>query len=118
MLCGFLAITIVTTVAIRGPSHLFWLYPSIVAFFYMLSARSAGIICFVAIMLIAITLFYTSSTLEFLTLYFSLFLTAVFSYVIFDNYRKTNSKLTLLASIDPLTLSGNRRALDIRLKKP
>ncbi|MBA6340095.1 GGDEF domain-containing protein [Colwellia sp. MB02u-10] len=113
----FLSIAIVTIVAIRGQSHLFWLYPSMIAFFYMLSARSAGIICFVAIMLIAITLFPTSSTLEFLTLNFSLFLTAVFSYVIFDNYNKTNSKLTLLASIDPLTLSGNRRALDIKLEK-
>ena len=117
VLCGFLAVTIVTTVAIRGQSHLFWLYPSIIAFFYMLSARLAGIICFVAIMLISITLFPTSSTLEFLTIHFSLFLTAVFSYVIFDNYSKTNSKLTLLASIDPLTLSGNRRALDIKLEK-
>ncbi len=113
----FLSIAIVTIVAIRGQSHLFWLYPSMIAFFYMLSARSAGIICFVTIMLIAITLFPTSSTLEFLTLNFSLFLTAVFSYVIFDNYNKTNSKLTLLASIDPLTLSGNRRALDIKLEK-
>ena len=85
--------------------------------FYMLSARSAGIICFVAIMLISITLFPISSTLEFLTINFSLFLTAVFSYIIFDNYDKTNSKLALLASIDPLTLSGNRRALDIKLEK-
>jgi diguanylate cyclase (GGDEF)-like protein len=117
MLCGFLAIAIVTTVAIRGQSHFFWLYPSMIAFFYMLSARAAGIICFVAIMLIAITLFSISSTLEFLTITFSLFLTAVFAYVIFDNYSKTNSKLTLLASIDPLTLSGNRRALDIKLEK-
>jgi diguanylate cyclase (GGDEF)-like protein len=113
----FLSIAIVTIVAIRGQSHLFWLYPSMIAFFYMLSARSAGIICFVAIMLIAITLFPTSSTLEFLTINFSLFLTAVFAYVIFDNYNKNNNKLTLLASIDPLTLSGNRRALDIKLEK-
>lgn len=117
MLCGFLAVTIVTTVAIRGQSHFFWLYPSMIAFFYMLSARSAGIICFVAIMLISITLFPTSSTLEFLTINFSLFLTAVFSYVVFDNYSKTNNQLTLLASSDPLTLSGNRRSLDIKLEK-
>jgi diguanylate cyclase (GGDEF)-like protein len=117
IMCFFLAAIVMTTIAIRGQSNIFWLYPSMIAFFYMLSARSASIICFVAIMLIAITLFPTSSTLEFLTITFSLFLTAVFAYVIFDNYSKTNSKLTLLASIDPLTLSGNRRALDIKLKK-
>ncbi|MFT6195263.1 MAG: diguanylate cyclase (GGDEF)-like protein [Cognaticolwellia sp.] len=117
LLCGFLAASVVTTIAIRGQSNIFWLYPSMIGFFYMLSARLAGIICFVAIMLIAVTLFPTSSTLEFLTINFSLLLTAVFSYVSFDNYSKINSKLTLLASIDPLTLSGNRRALDIKLKK-
>lgn len=117
LLCSFLAVTIVTTVAIRGQSHLFWLYPSIIAFFYMIPARPAGLICFVAIAVIASTLWPTISLLEFLTINFSLFLTAVFSYVIFDNYSKTNSKLVLLASIDPLTLSGNRRALDIKLAK-
>jgi diguanylate cyclase (GGDEF)-like protein len=35
--------------------------------------------------------------------------------MIFSNYRKTHEQLTLLATIDPLTLSGNRRALDRKL---
>ncbi|MBA6225659.1 GGDEF domain-containing protein [Colwellia sp. MB02u-18] len=112
----FLSIAIVTVVVIRGQSHLFWLYPAIISFYYILPVRPASTICFVAIMVIAITLFPTNSTLEFLTINFSLFLTAVFSYVIFDNYDKTNSKLALLASIDPLTSSGNRRALDQTLE--
>ena len=112
----FLSLAIVTIVAIRGQSHLLWLYPAIISFYYILPARSAGIICFIAIMVIAITLFPTSSTLEFLTICFTLSLTAVFSYIIFDNYEKNNSKLALLASIDPLTSSGNRRALDLTLE--
>ena len=113
----FLAVIIVTIVAIRGQSHLFWLYPCMIAFYYIIPARSAGIICFVAMSLITIILLPTTSTLEFLTIAFTLFLTALFSYVIFNNYSKNNSKLALLASIDPLTSSGNRRALDFKLTK-
>jgi diguanylate cyclase (GGDEF)-like protein len=113
----FLSLAIVTIVVIRGQSHLFWLYPAIISFYYILPVRPASIICLIAIMVIAITLLPITGTLEFLTISFTLSLTAVFSYIIFDNYDKTNSKLALLASIDPLTLSGNRRALDIKLEK-
>ena len=45
----------------------------------------------------------------------SLLLTSIFSYMIFSNYRITNEKLILLATIDPLTLCGNRRALKDKL---
>ncbi|MBA6389989.1 GGDEF domain-containing protein [Colwellia sp. BRX10-3] len=117
VLSSFFAVAIVSIVAIRGQSHLFWLYPCMIAFYYILPARPAGIICFIAIMLIALILWPVTSTLEFLTITLTLFLTALFAYVIFNNYSKTNSKLALLASIDPLTSSGNRRALDLKLEK-
>ena len=59
----------------------------------------------------------STNIVELLTIIFTLFLTALFSYVIFSNYSKTNKQLTLLASIDPLTSSGNRRALDKKLER-
>lgn len=114
---SFLALVIVVTVALRGQPHLYWLYPAMIAFYYILSARAAGVICFIAITLIAIIIFSNTSDLEILTIVFTLSLTAGFAYVIFSNYSKTNQKLALLASIDPLTSSGNRRALDKKLIK-
>lgn len=117
ILACFLAIAIVSIVAIRGQSHLFWLYPAMIAFYYILPARVAGIICFIAIIMIAFILSYMTNIVELLTVIFTLFLTAIFSYVIFNNYSKTNRQLVLLASIDPLTSSGNRRALDKKLEK-
>jgi diguanylate cyclase (GGDEF)-like protein len=117
ILTCFLTVAIVTIVAIRGQSHLFWLYPGMIAFYYILPARPAGIICFIAIVLIAIILSPATSILELLTIIFTLLLTAIFSYVIFNNYSKTNKQLILLASIDPLTASGNRRALDKKLER-
>ncbi|MFT5813612.1 MAG: diguanylate cyclase (GGDEF)-like protein [Psychroserpens sp.] len=116
-LISFLLVAIMYIVAIRGQSHLIWLYPCMIASYYMLPVRPAGIICFIAIILIALILWSVTNTLELLTIIFTLFLTSLFSYIIFNNYRKTNSKLALLASIDPLTSSGNRRALDLKLEK-
>lgn len=114
---SFLAIVIVVTVDLRGQPHLYWLYPAMIAFYYILSARAAGVICFIAITCIAIIIFKSTSALELLTITFTLSLTAGFAYVIFNNHSKTNQKLALLASVDPLTSSGNRRALNKKLVK-
>lgn len=117
ILACFFTVAIIAIVAIRGQSHLFWLYPCMIAFYYILPARPAGIICFIAIVLIGIILSTSTNIVELLTIICTLFLTALFSYVIFSNYSKSNKQLVLLASIDPLTSSGNRRALDKKLEK-
>lgn len=114
-LATFLAIAITTLVVIRGNTHLYWLYPAIIAFYYILPERLAGLICLVAIIIISIRVFPAVSVIDFFTITLSLSLTSILSYMIFRNYRKTNEQLTLLATIDPLTLSGNRRALDEKL---
>lgn len=115
LLAAFLAIAISTVVLIRGQSHLYWLYPAIIAFYYILPERLAGLICIAAISVISIEIYPSVNLLDFSTIIMSFILTSLFSYMIFSNYRKTNDKLELLATIDPLTLSGNRRALDKQL---
>lgn len=115
VLAIFLAIAIVLAVSIRGQSHLYWLYPAIIAFYYTLPERSAGIICLIAITMIALQISPTLSHIDFFTIVMSLLLTTIFAHTIFSNYRQTNEKLALLATIDPLTFSGNRRALNIKL---
>lgn len=117
VLAIFLAIAIVLAVSIRGQSHLYWLYPAIIAFYYTLPERSAGIICLIAITMIALQILPILSHIDFFTIVMSLLLTTIFSYTIFSNYRQTNEKLALLATIDPLTFSGNRRALNIKLSE-
>ncbi len=111
----FLACAITAVVVSRGQSHLYWLYPAIIAFYYILPERAAGFICLIAITVISIQVFPAVNPIDFLTIVISLVLTSLFSFMIFSNYRKTNEKLNLLATIDPLTLSGNRRALERKL---
>ena len=115
LLASFLAVAIATVVIIRGLPHLYWLYPAVIAFYYILPERFAGLICLFAITVISIQIYPQISLIDFVTIVMSLLLTSLFSFMIFSNYRKTNEKLTLLATIDPLTLCGNRRALDDRL---
>lgn len=115
LLAIFLALAITAVVIIRGMSHLYWLYPAIIAFYYILPERSAGLICLAAISVISLQIYPLLNLIDFFTIVMSLMLTSLFSYMIFSNYRKSNEKLELLATIDPLTLSGNRRALDRQL---
>ena len=115
VLATMLATVIAILVVIRGQSHLYWLYPAIIAFYYILPERTAGIICLVAITIVSIRIFPGDSLMNFTTMVMSLLLTSIFSYMIFSNYRITNEKLILLATIDPLTLCGNRRALKDKL---
>ena len=115
VLATMLATVIAILVVIRGQSHLYWLYPAIIAFYYILPERTAGIICLVAITIVSIRIFPGDSLMNFTTMVMSLLFTSIFSYMIFSNYRITNEKLILLATIDPLTLCGNRRALKDKL---
>lgn len=112
-----LTIAILTVVIIRGESHLYWIYPAIIAFYYMLNERAAGIICLFGITVIALRVYPELSLLDFSTVITSLLLTSFLAYIIFSNYRKTNDKLLLLATIDPLTSAGNRRALNNKLER-
>ena len=114
-LAVFLAIAIVTMVLIRDHGLLYWLFPAIIAFYYILPERAAALICILAITVIAAKLTPILSFVDLITIIMSLLLTSFFGYMIFTSYRKTNEKLTLLATIDPLTLCGNRRALDTKL---
>jgi diguanylate cyclase (GGDEF)-like protein len=78
----------------------------------MLPEKSAIAICIAAISVILFILYPSINNIDFFTILMTLTLTSFFSYIIFSNYNKTNAKLALLATVDPLTLCGNRRALD------
>lgn len=103
---------IILIIALRGQSHTYWIYPTVIAMYYMLPEKSAIAICIAAISVILFILYPSINNIDFFTILMTLTLTSFFSYIIFSNYNKTNAKLALLATVDPLTLCGNRRALD------
>lgn len=107
---------IILIIVLRGQSHIYWIYPAIIAIYYILPEKAAVTICVFAISIILFVLFPSVNVIEFFTIMMTFILTLLFTYVIFSNYNKTNERLALLATIDPLTSCGNRRALDTSLQ--
>lgn len=110
-------IVLIIIIIIRGDSHIYWIYPCLIATYYILPEKVAASICTVAIAVILGLIYASTELIHFLTIMMTLFLTSFLSYAIFSNYNATNKKLALLATVDPLTLSGNRRALSDTLMK-
>lgn len=111
----FLTITIVLVIILRGLPHIYWMYPALIAFHYILPPRMAGFISLLSITSIAITFYPTTELVDFLAVTLSLLLTAILAFFMFNSYREKNEQLTRLSRIDPLTLTGNRRALSKKL---
>jgi len=79
--------------------------------------RLAKIISLILVLAILIIIYPKVNLTSFFTVIATTALTASLSFVIFRSYNETQRELSLLASIDPLTLSGNRRALSLKLTK-
>lgn len=105
------------TVYVRGPQQIFWAYPSLMAAFYLLKAREA--IALTAIMIAALLppmldsfeLFRTS------TIAITVLVTGAFAYVFSEINSRQRELLMELATKDPLTGAGNRRALESKLEE-
>lgn len=112
-----LAFATLATVAIKGEAQILWLSPAIIAIYYLMPLRLAKIISLILVLAILIIIYPKVNLTSFFTVIATTALTASLSFVIFRSYNETQRELSLLASIDPLTLSGNRRALSLKLTK-
>lgn len=111
----FLSAATLLTLSLKGQWQLYWLYPIIIAIFYLLPQKAAVIIITITLCIMAIIIYPILDITSFMTIIITTTLTSVFSFVIFQAYDNRNRRLTLLATIDPLTLASNRRALDAAL---
>ncbi len=105
-LCGYL-----TTLYLIGPKQLFWGYPTIVVAFYLLKpeeAVAATGFCLLAMVPILST---QVDVFAIATVSITMILTSVFAYGFASLNRSHRLQLMDLATCDPLTGAGNRRAL-------
>lgn len=105
------------TVYVRGPQQIFWAYPSLMAAFYLLRAREAIALTMIMIavllppMLESFELFRTS------TIAITVLVTGAFAYAFSELNSRQRALLMELATEDPLTGAGNRRALETKLEE-
>jgi diguanylate cyclase (GGDEF)-like protein len=106
---GFVSAALMTTLLL-GVSHVFWAYPALIVAFFMLDTRHAMIlgvgfvVCFLGVLSKDLPLLNLATVS--LTLVVTILLANAFSLT----SRRQQSALRDMASVDPLTGVGNRRA--------
>lgn len=116
ILLAFLCVAgVISTVYLKGPGQIYWAYPAFIALFYLLKPREALLLTFASILALIPSLMETLTTITLTTILITMLVTASFSYAFATLTRMQRNKLTMLATRDPLTNTGNRRALDQKL---
>lgn len=106
----------VVNVFVLGPADLYFLYPVIIATFFLASSRLALGFTLVSLFAVSIALIQFVNLFEFTKLFLSLLACILFAYVFANQRNKQRDELIKLSSEDPLTGAGNRRALFKRIE--
>lgn len=112
-----LAASALTTIFIKGESQVLWVYPFIITSFYLVPLNFARITSTLLILILLIIIYPKVNLVSFFSILATTGLTTSLSFVIFRSYHDKQNELLQLASIDSLTSSGNRRALDLKLSE-
>ncbi|MEM8548065.1 MAG: GGDEF domain-containing protein [Pseudomonadota bacterium] len=109
--------TAVTTVTLRGGTQVVWMYPALIALFYLLRPREASVFAVIAIIAVLPTIIGSHSTGDVAIYLTSLGVTISLSVAFASMTAAQRRELQKMSLIDSLTGAGNRRALDVRLDK-
>tara|TARA_R110001583_G_scaffold105804_2_gene253832 strand:+ start:1032 stop:1991 length:960 start_codon:yes stop_codon:yes gene_type:complete len=115
LLAIFLAVAATVSIAVKGQSQVYWLYPTFIGLYYLIPPKAATGLCLI---LISTALFVTptqSDTINTLTILLTTILTSGLAFIIFRSYEIKLIDSEKLATVDSLTSAGNRRALDSKL---
>lgn len=102
----------VAVVYIKGDSVLYWIYPTIVAVFYLIPPSTSALLTLIAIAALSPALSRQMQAIPFIASMMTLIVTIVFAYVFSNQMNKQREQLSLLVRKDPLTGTGNRRAME------
>ncbi|HZW58701.1 MAG TPA: GGDEF domain-containing protein, partial [Woeseiaceae bacterium] len=103
------------TVYLKGPQQMYWAYPALVIAYYLLRPVEAVAASLVMVLALAPLLRSSVDTFPMTTMLISLFMTAVFAYAFATLTAGQRRQLMNLATRDPLTGAGNRRALNHKI---
>jgi len=113
----FIIIAVLSSIAIKGDSQVLWTFPAIIGIYYLMPLKLARNACSILIIGLLSILYFQTDLVYLISIAITTALTSALTNVIFISYHNQHNKLKSLASIDPLTASGNRRALDIKLSE-
>lgn len=112
----FVGATVVTT-HLQGISQLPWAYPAFTVTFYLLSPTRALVATTAALLSIVPVITSEGPFIEQIKIIVSIALNIIAAFAFAKLTQKHRNELNQLMKIDPLTLAGNRRAMDMDLSR-
>jgi len=105
----------IVTVYVRGAQQIYWTFPALMAAFYLLKPREAIVLTVSMAAVLIPRLIQDLNTFEASTIIIAIFVTMAFAFAFSVVNNRQQNKLVNLATKDPLTGAGNRRALLAKL---
>ncbi|WP_371194199.1 GGDEF domain-containing protein [Glaciecola sp. SC05] len=116
-LCTLVSVGSSLTVIFGGVEQVYWIYPSTLTLFFLVSPLIAFAFTIGICLLIFPTIMFNVETMQMVTIFLALFGTAFFINVFASEIRTENANLSSLAAKDFLTGCGNRRAFKAEIEK-
>ncbi len=108
---------VISTVYLIGPHQVYWVYPAIMAVFYLVHPRIAiALVVFIVAVLFP-RLYGSIDSHEMTTILITIVVMSSFAFAFSLIANRQRDQLVQLATKDPLTGAGNRRALDEKLNE-
>jgi len=117
LLAIFSMVGLVAVIHLKGPSLLYWAYPVMAIAFFLLRPREAVIVGLLAMTALVLVLLPEIPKIELATILVTILLSMFSTYIFANRARKQHQQLMLLATQDPLTGTGNRRAFDVKINE-
>ena len=105
----------VATVYIGGIQRVYWIYPALMAMFYLIRPREAIVLALVTIAALIPAFLPGRDSFQTATVFITIVVMSAVAYAFSIVTNRQQLQLLQLASKDPLTGAGNRRALENRL---
>lgn len=110
-------IVMTSTIALKGHEQIVWVYPALTTVFFLLSPKTAGLVCLAFLTNVIVMIWPSVDNVFILKLSVSAGATLLFCYAFASRMRTQQIFLEQMATSDPLTAVGNRRALEEKLLK-
>ncbi len=108
---------VLATVYLSGPRQVFWVFPALIGVFYLIPLREAIACALVTLFALIPPMLAANNPVETTTALITIVLTSILAVAFSMITNRQRTQLLKLATKDPLTGAGNRRALDSKLRE-
>ena len=106
---------VLSTVYISGPQQVLWAYPAMMAVFYLVKPRESLVFALALVVALIPALLAEENNFQTTTIFITIMVMSSFAYAFSIVTNRQRELLIRLATKDPLTGAGNRRALENKM---